>query len=107
MSEAIALGLIGGTGLYALPGLEVTERRALDTPWGMPSAPLVLGRLHGHTLVFLARHGEHHQLAPHRVNYRANLWALHALGARRVLAVNVSAASAPTWRRARWRYRTS
>ena len=88
MSEAIALALIGGTGLYALPDLEGVERRVLDTPWGMPSAPLVLGRFHGHTLAFLARHGERHHLAPHRVNYRANLWALHALGARRVLAVN-------------------
>ncbi|MDE1899570.1 MAG: S-methyl-5'-thioinosine phosphorylase [Xanthomonadaceae bacterium] len=88
MSEPIALALIGGTGLYALPDLEVIERRVLDTPWGAPSAPLVLGRFHGHALAFLARHGEQHQLAPHRVNYRANLWALHALGARRVLAVN-------------------
>lgn len=88
MSEPIALALIGGTGLYALPDLEVIERRPLDTPWGAPSAPVVLGRLHGRTLAFLARHGEQHHLAPHRVNYRANLWALHALGARRVLAVN-------------------
>ena len=88
MSETIALALIGGTGLYALPDLEVIERRQLDTPWGTPSAPVVLGRLHGHTLAFLARHGEQHHLAPHRVNYRANLWALHAAGARRVLAVN-------------------
>jgi len=88
MSETIALALIGGTGLYALADLEVIERRTLDTPWGAPSAPLVLGRWHGHTLAFLARHGERHHLAPHRVNYRANLWALHALGARRVLGVN-------------------
>ncbi len=88
MSDPIVLALIGGTGLYALPDIEVIERRALDTPWGMPSAPLVLGRFHGRALVFLARHGEHHHLAPHRVNYRANLWALHAMGVRRVLAVN-------------------
>ena len=88
MSEPIALALIGGTGLYALPDIEVLERRVLDTPWGAPSAPLVLGRFQGRKVAFLARHGEQHHLAPHRVNYRANLWALHSLGARRVIGVN-------------------
>ncbi|HEX7112910.1 MAG TPA: S-methyl-5'-thioinosine phosphorylase [Mizugakiibacter sp.] len=82
------LAVIGGTGLYQFPGLEDVERRALDTPYGAPSGPVVLGRFHGRRLAFLARHGEDHTLAPHRVNYRANLWALHQLGARRVLGVN-------------------
>lgn len=85
---ALDLAVIGGTGLYQFPGLEVVERRAVETPWGAPSGAVVLGRFGGRELAFLARHGEDHALAPHRVNYRANLWALHRLGARRVLGVN-------------------
>jgi 5'-methylthioinosine phosphorylase len=84
----IDLALIGGTGLYALPGLAGVERRTVDTPFGAPSSDVVLGDFHGLRLAFLARHGEDHNLAPHRVNYRANLWALHSLGARRVVGVN-------------------
>ena len=84
----IDLALIGGTGLYALPGLTGVERRSIDTPFGAPSSGIVLGELHGLRLAFLARHGEDHRLAPHRVNYRANVWALHHLGARRVVGVN-------------------
>jgi 5'-methylthioinosine phosphorylase len=85
---SIDLALIGGTGLYQLPGLTGIERRAVDTPFGAPSSEVVLGDFHGLRLAFLARHGEKHDLAPHRVNYRANLWALHSLGARRVVGVN-------------------
>ncbi|MCE5232966.1 MAG: S-methyl-5'-thioinosine phosphorylase [Mizugakiibacter sp.] len=85
---ALDLAVIGGTGLYQFPGIEVVERRAVETPYGAPSGAVVLGRFGGRALAFLARHGEDHALAPHRVNYRANLWALHRLGARRVLGVN-------------------
>jgi 5'-methylthioinosine phosphorylase len=96
---SIDLAIIGGTGLYQLPGLEIDERVALETPFGAPSDRVVTGRLGARRLAFLARHGEGHKLAPHRVNYRANLWALHALGARRVLGVNavggIGAAMAP------------
>ena len=84
----IELALIGGTGLYQFPGLEKVERHTLETAWGSPSGPVVLGELGGHRLAFLARHGEGHSLPPHRVNYRANVWALHHLGARRVVGVN-------------------
>jgi 5'-methylthioinosine phosphorylase len=80
--------VIGGTSVYDLPGLEHAQPREVDTPYGKPSAPVVLGRLAGAPVAFLARHGKGHAVAPHRVNYRANLWALHALGARRVLAIN-------------------
>lgn len=84
----IDLAVIGGSGLYQFPGLENVSRRALDTPYGHASGEVVLGDFAGRRLAFLARHGEGHTLAPHRVNYRANLWALHALGARRVIGVN-------------------
>jgi len=84
----IALAVIGGTGLYRMPGLEDVAERPIDTPYGRPSAAVVTGRLDGHGVAFLARHGTAHDIAPHRVNYRANLWALRESGATRVLAVN-------------------
>jgi 5'-methylthioinosine phosphorylase len=85
---SIDLAIIGGTGLYALAGLQDVEQRAVATPFGDPSGAVVLGTLAGKRVAFLARHGEHHTLAPHRVNYRANVWALHHLGARRMIGVN-------------------
>ncbi|MBS0433094.1 MAG: S-methyl-5'-thioinosine phosphorylase [Proteobacteria bacterium] len=85
---AIDLALIGGTGLYAFPGLEDLRRQEVATRWGAPSAPIVTGVLSGKRMAFLARHGEAHTIAPHRINYRANLAALHELGARRVIGVN-------------------
>jgi len=84
----IDLAVIGGSGLYNFPGLENTTRQAVDTPYGPASGDVVLGDFAGKRLAFLARHGESHALPPHRVNYRANLWALHNLGARRVVGVN-------------------
>lgn len=85
---SIELALIGGTGLYRFPGLEDVERFAVDTPYGHPSDAIVVGRAGGHRIAFLARHGEGHTIPPHRVNYRANVWALHHLGVRRVVGVN-------------------
>lgn len=84
----IDLAVIGGTGLYRLPGLGNVELRQMDTPYGLPSSAIVLGELDGAQLAFIARHGENHSLAPHHVNYRANVWALHELGAQRVLGIN-------------------
>ncbi len=81
------LAIIGGSGFQRLPGLQVSEAKSLDTPFGAISAPLVHGRLAGHPVLFLPRHGEGHRLPPHRINYRANLWALRAGGARRVLGL--------------------
>lgn len=81
-------GIIGGTGLNQLPGLELLTWEEVSTPWGAPSAALVRGRLAGRDVVFLARHGEPHRIPPHRVNYRANLWALQAAGVSKVVAVN-------------------
>ena len=85
---SLDLAIIGGTGLYKFSGLENVERRTLATPFGAPSDDIVLGTLAGKRVAFLARHGENHTLAPHRVNYRANVWALQHLGARRVIGVN-------------------
>ena len=85
---SIDLAVIGGSGLYNFPGLENTTRHTVDTPYGAASGDVVLGDFAGMRVAFLARHGESHSLPPHRVNYRANLWALHHLGAQRVLGVN-------------------
>ena len=86
--EPTDLAVIGGSGLYQFPGLENTARRTVNTPYGDASGDVVLGDFAGMRVAFLARHGESHSVPPHRVNYRANLWALHALGARRVIGVN-------------------
>lgn len=88
MTMHLDLALIGGTGLYKFPGLENAERHAIDTPYGHPSDAVLIGRIGAHRVAFLARHGESHTIPPHRVNYRANIWALHHLGARRVVGVN-------------------
>ncbi|RAP57776.1 S-methyl-5'-thioinosine phosphorylase [Oleiagrimonas sp. MCCC 1A03011] len=87
-TSRIAYAVIGGTGLYQLPGLENIERVSVDTPYGKPSGEVVCGDFHGRRFAFLARHGENHSVAPHRVNYRANVHALHQLGAGAVIGVN-------------------
>ena len=70
------LAIIGGSGLSQLNNLEVKHRKVARTPYGEPSGPLTFGSVSGRELVFLARHGYGHTMAPHEVNYRANLWAL-------------------------------
>ena len=82
------IGIIGGTGLYQMDELQVTEVREVTTPFGSPSAPIVLGMLQGHNVAFLARHGLHHDLLPSEVNYRGNIWALKSLGVRTLLGVS-------------------
>lgn len=86
--EVIDLAVIGGTGLYRLAGLEDARAERPDTAYGAPSGPVRVGKLEGRRVAFLARHGEEHSVPPHRINYRANLAALRALGAQRVLAFN-------------------
>ena len=83
-------GIIGGTGLYQLEGLDVIEERQVDTPYGKPSAPVMLGRLGATDVAFLPRHGRHHDILPSEINYRANIWALKACGARRLLSVSAT-----------------
>ena len=80
------LAIIGGTGLTRLSTLAVKHREVIRTPYGEPSAALIFGEVGASPAIFLARHGHGHTIAPHRVNYRANLWALRSLGVRQVLA---------------------
>jgi 5'-methylthioinosine phosphorylase len=87
MSTANGLAIIGGTGLTRLEGLQITRREMVHTPWGEPSGPVTYGVLGGAPVAFLARHGYHHTIPPHQVNYRANIWALHEVGVRRVIAI--------------------
>ena len=85
---SIDLAIIGGTGLYQLADLRDVESHQPVTRYGAPSGPVRIGMLDGHRVAFLARHGEGHTVPPHQINYRANLMALQALGAQRVLALN-------------------
>lgn len=86
--QQISLAVIGGTGVYALARLDDVQTHQIDTRFGSPSGPVRTGMLLGQRVAFLARHGEGHSLAPHRINYRANLAALQQIGAQRVLALN-------------------
>src|SRR5438093_1153588 len=82
------LGVLGGSGLYDLPGLEGVERVGVDTPFGQPSDELVIGRLGGTRLVFLPRHGRGHRLLPTEINFRANIFALKRIGVEWIVAVS-------------------
>ena len=84
ISARAELGLIGGSGFYEF--FDGAERVGVETPFGAPSDDLVVGEVDGRTVAFLARHGQGHRFPPHRVNYRANLWALRSVGVRQVLS---------------------
>lgn len=88
MKSDIALAIIGGTGLYQIAALENVETIELDTIYGKPSAPVRIGFLGDKKVAFMARHGEGHSVAPHKINYRANLRCLKDLGVNKILAVN-------------------
>jgi 5'-methylthioinosine phosphorylase len=90
-----AIAVIGGTGMNQWPGLEIERRIAVDTPYGAPSAPLLEGTVYGTRAIFLARHGEGHKIPPHAINYRANLWALHHVGVKSVIAIAAVGGIAP------------
>ena len=87
MTSQPPLGVIAGTGFYALADLANPREETFSTPYGPARA--IVGLLHGRSTVFLSRHGTNHSVPPHRINYRANIQALHDLGVRDVLAVNV------------------
>ncbi len=82
-----AVGVIGGSGLYDIEGLEERREVAVETPFGPPSDALITGRLGGRRVVFLARHGRGHRLLPTELNHRANLWAMRHLNVRWIIAV--------------------
>lgn len=78
--ERVPIGVIGGSGLYGLEGMEIVEEVVIETPFGLPSAPIRIGEIQGRRVAFLPRHGDHHQFNPSKVPYRANIWALKSLG---------------------------
>ena len=82
------IGIIGGSGLYAMPGLTEIEEVAVETPFGAPSEKLVLGTLEGRKVAFLARHGKGHRILPSELNFRANIYALKSLGCTSILSVS-------------------
>lgn len=87
-SEKIQIAIIGGSGLYQMSNIEEPEEINPDTPFGRPSAPIVVGKLKGQRLAFLARHGIGHHLTPSEVPYRANIFALKTLGITRIVSIS-------------------
>ncbi len=87
MTPVSNFAIIGGTGLTSLGGLAVTDREIVRTPWGEPSGPIAHGTFGGQSVAFLARHGPGHTIPPHKVNYRANIWALKQIGIEKIVAV--------------------
>jgi 5'-methylthioadenosine phosphorylase len=83
-----AIAIIGGSGLYDLRGLTSVREERVDTPFGEPSSPILVGELDGKRVMFLARHGKGHRFTPSEVNYRANVFALKALGASEIVSVS-------------------
>jgi len=81
------LAIIGGTGLTQLSDLTIIKRDKLNTPYGPPSADFITGELNQKEVIFLARHGNPHTIAPHKINYRANIWGLKHLGVEQIVAV--------------------
>ncbi|HTZ19226.1 MAG TPA: S-methyl-5'-thioadenosine phosphorylase [Dissulfurispiraceae bacterium] len=86
----MAIGLIGGSGLYEIDGLSISKEVSLTTPYGPASSTYKIGSLEGVEVVFLPRHGIPHSIPPHLVNYRANIWGFKSLGADRIIAVNAT-----------------
>jgi 5'-methylthioadenosine phosphorylase len=87
-SDPVRFAIIGGSGLYALAGLEDAREISVDTPFGPPSDAILVGGLAGRSVAFLARHGRHHKLLPTEVNYRANIYALKSLGVERIFSAS-------------------
>lgn len=82
------IGIIGGSGLYSMPGFTAQEERVVETPWGMPSDPYVVGQLAGKQVAFLSRHGRGHRYSPSELNFRANICGFKALGVERILSLS-------------------
>jgi 5'-methylthioadenosine phosphorylase len=84
----IGIGIIGGSGLYSMPGFEAQQELMIESPWGMPSDNYVAGRLAGKDVVFLARHGRGHRLMPSELNFRANIYGFKTLGVERIISLS-------------------
>jgi 5'-methylthioadenosine phosphorylase len=87
MTQA-TIGIIGGSGLYSMPGFEAEREITVETPWGAPSDNYIVGRLAGHEVAFLARHGRGHRFSPSELNYRANIYGFKWLGVERILSLS-------------------
>ena len=88
MENRAEIGVIGGSGLYSMPGFEAQEELRLKTPFGEPSDAYILGRLEGRRVAFLARHGRGHKISPSELNFRANIYGFKMLGAQRILSLS-------------------
>lgn len=88
MDENVTLAIIGGSGLYEMPGIENTREYNLDTPFGKTSGPIVVGTLEGERVAFLARHGIGHHITPSEVPYQANIYALKSFGTQRIISIS-------------------
>ena len=86
--QTAEIGIIGGSGLYAMPGLTEVREQIVETPFGNPSDAFILGELEGRKVAFLARHGRGHRILPSELNFRANIYAMKALGVERILSVS-------------------
>jgi 5'-methylthioadenosine phosphorylase len=82
------IGIIGGSGLYSMPGFEAREEANIETPFGRPSDNYVLGQLAGHSVAFLARHGQGHRISPSELNFRANIYGMKSLGVQRIISLS-------------------
>ncbi|MEW6406716.1 MAG: S-methyl-5'-thioadenosine phosphorylase [Chloroflexota bacterium] len=88
MTKNPILAILGGSGLYKMPGLENPQEFEIETPFGRPSAPIIVGSLEGQRVAFLARHGVGHYIMPGEINYRANIYALKSLGVEQVVSIS-------------------
>jgi len=86
--QAARTGIIGGSGLYDIEGIEAIEHLDIDTPFGKPSDALMLATIHGHEVVFLPRHGRGHKIPPHQINYRANIYSMKLAGVNRIISIS-------------------
>lgn len=82
-----SIAIIGGTGMNQWPGLDIESSNEVRTPWGLATGAVVRGKVNGHAVTFMARHGDGHKIPPHKINYRANLWALKDAGVQQVIAI--------------------
>ena len=82
------IGLIGGSGIYEIKGFILKSRKTVKTPFGSPSAQYLTGEIDGNEVVFLPRHGKNHDIPPHMINYRANLWGYKKLGVERIISIS-------------------
>lgn len=89
------IGVLGGSGLYEIPGLTIREHREIITPYGYPSDNYIIGVFSGREIVFLPRHGLKHHIPPHKINYRANIWGFKELGVERIISISAVGGISP------------